>query len=102
MKSTHTRIPDAFGKGTQVIEHVSLDALIEAWDEAFERAGVDPTTTAAIAALRQLLDRAGVVTLATWGGVYKAEHARMDLARALAAFGVGAEPEAPIRDRVLH
>ncbi|MFE1597412.1 hypothetical protein [Methylobacterium sp. ID0610] len=102
MKSTHSRIPDAFGKGSTVVEHVFLDDVIEAWDEALTRSGIDATTPAAVAALRDLLDRAGVLTLSTWGMVYRAEHARVDLARALAAFGVGS----PIEDRpeatVLH
>lgn len=102
MRTTHSRIPDAFGGGSTVVEHVFLDDIIEAWDDALARAGIDATTPAAVAALRSLLDRAGILTLSTWGGVYKAEHARGDLARALDAFGVGAPGEAPIGDRVLH
>lgn len=102
MQTRFSRIPDAFGGGSTVVEHVGLDDVIAAWDAAFERAGLDPTTPAAVHALSQVLDRAGVLTLSTWGQVYKAEHARGDLARALAAFGIGA----PIEDRpepaVLH
>ena len=102
MRTTHSRIPDAFGKGSHVVEHVFLDDDIEAWDEALAQAVIDATMPAAVAALRDLLDRAGVLTLSTWGMVYRAEHARIDLARALAAFGV----EAAIGDRpeatVLH
>lgn len=100
MRSTHTRIPDAFGGGSTVVEHVTIDNVIEAWDAAFERAGLDPTTPAAVQALRGLIDKAGVITLSTWGQVYLAEHARGDLARALAAFGlrapIGDRPEAPV------
>ncbi len=59
MRTTHSRIPDAFGKGSKIVEHVYLDDVIEAWDVALTRAGIDATTPAAVAALRDLLDRAG-------------------------------------------
>lgn len=102
MQSKFTRIPNAFGGDSTVVEHVSLDDVIAAWDAAFERAGMDPTTPAAVAALRHLLDKAGVLTLSTWGQVCKVEQAREDLTRALAEFGVGAPAQAPIGDRVVH
>ncbi len=102
MQTRFSRNPDAFGGDSTVVEHVSFDDVIAAWVAAFERAGLDATTPAAVAALRHLLDKAGVLTLSTWGQVYRAEDARTDLARALAAFGVGS----PIEDRpaatVLH
>lgn len=102
MRTTHTRIPDAFGGGSTIVEHVYLDDIIEAWDAAFERAGMDPATLPAIAALRRLLDKAGVLTLSTWGQVYRADQARGDLARALAASGVGAAIEDRAEPAVLH
>ncbi|CAX22055.1 protein of unknown function [Methylorubrum extorquens DM4] len=106
MRTTHSRILNAFGGGSSVVEHVYLDDVIEAWDAAMTRAGIDPTLPASVAALRDLLDKAGILTLSTWGMVYKAEHARADLANALAAFGVDPPAESPIEappeDRILH
>lgn len=81
--------------GTKVVEHVTLD-------DAFARAGTDATTAAAVAALCHLLDKAGVMTLSTWGQVYFAEQAHGDLAHALAEFGVSAPAKALVEDRIVR
>ncbi|MEG9500302.1 MAG: hypothetical protein MIN69_00250 [Methylorubrum extorquens] len=101
MRTQFTRIPDMFGRGSSVVEHVSVEALAEAWVASVRQAGIDPARPDVADALHRLVGLANAIAVSTPGSVYRADYAAEDLARALAPFGV-APARSPIRDRVFH
>ncbi|MBE7203395.1 MAG: hypothetical protein INR70_37135 [Parafilimonas terrae] len=101
MRTQFTRIADLFGRGSSVVEHVSVEALAEAWVASVRQAGINPARPDVADALHRLVDLANAIVVSTPGSVYRADHAAKELVRALATCSVAPAPS-PIRDRVLH
>lgn len=102
LKVTHSRIPDAFGDTSTVVEHVILSDLAEAWERILKAAGIDPKRADANAALQRLLSLANCVRLSTWGDVYRSDHAKTDLAAALAQVGIEPNYDVEYIPAILH
>lgn len=86
-----------------VVEHVTIEDLLAAFDARAEAAGMEADDELVVMARRGLANLAHCIRVSTWGSVLRLEAATSSLAKALEACGIAVDAITAVpTDRVLH